>query len=895
MNAENIRLNPDRMLERIKAHEAKSHRGKLKIFFGGCPGVGKTFAMLLDAKLRLEEGVDVVAGIIETHGRDDTAKLLEALPQIATKEIEYRGINLKELDLDAILKRKPQIALIDELAHTNAPNLRHPKRWNDVEEILAAGIDVYSTLNVQHLESLNDAVESITGINVKETVPDSVFDEAEDIVLVDINADELLTRLKKGKVYINLQVRTNAAENFFRKENIIALRELALRRTAERVDAQMEDYVIREGIREIQGAAKKIMVCIGPDPLSAKLVRSTKRMANSLKVPWIAIYVENSRHYRLSEREKKVIESYFRMAKRNGATTAVLYGENAAAEILSYARLNSVGKIIVGKSNKSRFRDIIQGSLAEKIIRKSGIIDVYVITEDYEEKEKGQKEGFSFDAKNFNFGNYGGALTAVVLCTLLGKIFDDFFAPIDQIMIYLIGAVLVASRFGRGSSVLFSFLSVSAFNFFFIEPYYSFNVIDKTYWLTFLVMLLTSLFIADQAAKLSVQAFISRKREKDTQRFYNLTKQLVSIRGHKKIAEVSAEKISEVFDVKVSIWLLKNDSSSHPDLEVIAGDLVNESWNEKEKAVAIWCCNNAQIAGKQTDTMPSSIGLYFPLMVLNKVIGVMGIYPKNSGRNFTFDEQSSLETFAHLISSSLERATTAMEAEQAKIKSETEKLRNVLLSSVSHDLRTPLASIIGASESIFSGFENLKKDSVKELAKSINGEAERLARIVSNLLDVTNIESGNLRLNKQPYYIQEIIGAAILRMKEALQNHHIKVVCDDDLSMVLVDGVLIEQVITNLLENAVKYTPKGSMINISVKKEPDNLLIIVEDNGPGILQNDKKTEVKRDGYGLGLIICHGIMKAHDSLLKIENSKSGGAHFSFMLSDLILTKEDSNEQ
>lgn len=879
------RPNPDRLLEKITAHEAKIGRGKLKIFFGACPGVGKTYDMLLDAKMQLDEGVDVVAGIIETHGRDATAKLSDFIPKIPAKEVEYRNIKIRELDLDAVLMRKPAIVLIDELAHTNAPNLRHPKRWNDVEEILAAGIDVYATLNVQHLESLNDIVESITGVRVKETIPDSVFDNANDIVLIDINADELLSRLKKGKVYINQETRANAADNFFKKENIIALRELALRRTAQRVDAQMEDYVVREGIREIGGTAKKIMVCIGPDVLSSKLVRSAKRMANSLKVPWIAIYVENSRHSKLNEKAKLVIESYFRMAKRNGAEIVTLYGENAAEEILSYARSKGVDKIIVGKSHKSRFRDLIQGSLAEKIVRKSGTIDVYIITPDLEVKEEQESVGTKF--KILNLGNYGGAILLVTICTVFGKIFDNFFEATDQIMIYLIGAVLVAAKFGRSSSVLFSLLSVSAFNFFFVEPYYTFDVANGTYWLTFLVMLITSLFISNQAAQLSRQASISRKREKDTKKFYDLTKELVSIRGHEKIAEIAASHIAEIFDVKVSIWIGKSDNSNQQNLELIAGKFVYEIGDEKEKAVANWCFKNAQMAGIQTDTMPSSKGLYLPLMVLDKVIGVIGVYPKTSQKKFTTNEKSSLEVFANLISSSLERANIAQIAEATKVKAETEKLRNVLLSSISHDLRTPLSSIVGASETIFGNFEKLEKNSIINLAKSINNEAARLVKIIKNVLDITRIESGNLKLNKQPYYIEEIIGSAINRNKEALQNHQIKVSCQKDLPMVLVDGVLIEQLISNLLENAAKYTPNNSLINISVKKEDKNLTVEIEDNGSGISPNKPE---QRDGYGLGLIICHAIAKEHGSSLNISNSNLGGVKFSFALQDLISTTE-----
>lgn len=867
MNSKNNRPNPDELLKKIKTREEKLAQGKLKIFFGCCPGVGKTFTMLEDAKLRLKEGIDVVAGIVETHNRSETAELLASIPQIPPKITEYREVTLKELDIDAAIARKPAILLIDELAHTNAPNSRHPKRWNDVKEVLEAGIDVYTTLNVQHLESLNDIVESITGVSVKETIPDSIFDTADDVILVDIDADEILHRLKSGKVYLDPQIKTNAAANFFKKKNLIALRELALRRTAERVDAQMQDYALHEGIPEI--AARKILVCIGPNSLSAKLIRSTKRMASEMRVPFVAVYVENSRHYKLSQRKREIIESYFRMVKRNGGSAVILYGENAAEEIISFARSKGVSRIIVGKSNRKPFSEFFYGSLAEKIIKKSGAIDVYVVTDDLKENRLEEKILNLRERIRLSLNDYTGGLLVVILCTAVGKIFDKFLLPIDQIMIYLIGAVLVAARFGYGSSILFSFVSVTAFNFFFVEPLYSLSVVNSTYWLTFLVMLITSLIIATQASRLRWQAFVSRKREGDIERFYTLTQELASTRGHKKIGETSAKQIAEVFDAKVAIWLANH---SH-NLEALVNDFIDDS--SKEKAVAMWCFDNNQIAGKGTDTMPSSAGLYLPLIVLDKTIGVMGIYPKKKDRDFTSDEKSALETFASLISSSLERASIAAEAERTKVKAETEELRNILLSSVSHDLRTPLASIIGASESIASN--KLKNDSVTELAKSINSEASRLAKIVKNLLDVTSIESGNLQLNKQPYYLQEIIGSAILRLKDALLNYQINIACENDLPMIEVDGVLIEQVITNLLENAIKYTPEGTAINISVKKDSNNLLIIIEDNGPGISTKDT-----REGYGLGLVICHGIIKAHQGSIITENSPPIGTCFSFTL-------------
>lgn len=873
------RPDPDALLGRIQAQEVRAHRGHLKIFFGSCAGVGKTYAMLSAAHEHMLDGMQVVVGLVETHARPETEKLLDGLTILPTLTIQHRGVDIREFDLDAALAAKPQLLLLDELAHTNGPGLRHPKRWNDVEELLDAGIDVYTTLNVQHLESLNDLVAGITGVWVKELVPDRIFDMADDITLVDIPSDELLKRLHEGKVYLAPGAQARAAENFFKKSNLIALRELALRRTAERVDAQMDDYRVQEGMRDQQPVAEKVMVCIGPDALSAKLVRSARRMATALKSPWVAAYVENARHYRLNQRSRRAVEGVMRSVERNGGKSVVLSGNNAAEELIAYALAQGVTKIIVGKPVSSRMREFVIGSLAENLIRRSGAIDVYVIT-----GQPGRREEQTFlPHVKFNAALYMWGLATVTLCTLLARLLDPYLEPIDQVMIYLMGVVVVAARFGQGPSFLFSLIAVTSFNFFFIEPLHALNIQQRSYWMTFLVMTVTSVVISAQATRLRQQAVFARKRERDTQMFFALTRDISATRGHQNIASVAARQLKDVFGCSVLIWVRGPDGA----LFKIAGDDMPET--VKEQSVVQWCLDHGQPSGRGTHTMPTAAGMYFPLSTSDKRTGVMGVVPAQEERSFNPDEVILLETFASLISSALERATAAESAEQARVETEGEKLRNILLSSVSHDLRTPLASITSSSSSIVYEGEQMPRETVRELALSINREAARLSRIVTNLLDVTSLQSGAVALNRQPYFIEELIGSALLRLEAALTKHRVVADAEPNLPMVTIDGLLIEQVLINLLENAVQHTPTGSEIRIVARREPAHLHVTVVDSGPGIAPGKEeaifdKFYIPADNKpaGLGLAICRGIITAHGGRIWGENTSESGAAFHFTL-------------
>ena len=878
------RPNPDDLLRQVQADEAQAKRGRLKIFFGGCAGTGKTYAMLSAAHECLREGIDVVAGIVETHGRKDTNQLLQGIPIFPMVDVTHKGITLKEFNLDAAKVRRPSVVLVDELAHTNAPGSRHAKRWQDVEELLDAGINVYTTLNVQHLESLSDVVAGITGIRVKETIPDAIFDTAEDIVLVDIPADELLKRLSEGKVYIADQAKHRAAEHFFKKNNIIALRELALRRTTERVDAQMDAYNIREGIRGNTPVSDKVMVCIGPDPLSAQLVRTAKRMATSLKASWVAVYIENARHYRLNDTGKAALESVMRMAERMGGKTIILQGDNARDELIAYAQNNGVTKIIAGKPKKPRWKDIIYGSLVDKLLRSNVAIDIYVVTGEYSGRKayKGKNSLIAFKPKLYIW-----SAVTIAACTLAGIGLQSILKPIDQALIYLIGNVIVAVRLGRGPSIMYALLSAACFNFFFIPPLYTLEIYDRSYWMTLTVMLATSMVITSFASRLRLQVLVSRQREHHTQMLYTLTRTLASTRGQENMTDVVAKHIADIFDAEVTIWM--PDSNGH--LSSITGTLPERDF-VKEMAVLQWCFDHRRAAGKGTTTMPSAMGIYFPLSAVSGALGVIGILPLSIDRHFTTEDFSSLETIASLLASALERANAADMAEKSKVEIESEKLRSILLSTVSHDLRTPLASITGAASSIVSDIENLPTETTRDLAASIYQEANRLSHIVTNLLDVTSLESGTVKLNRQPYFIEEIIGSALTRLESPLAGHAVITHSEPRLPMVLIDGLLIEQVLINLLENAVKYTPQDSTITINALHQNGWVHVSVADNGPGIPKNDRKkifdkfyttAEQKTGkGTGLGLAICQGIIRAHSGIIEEINASEGGAVFTFTL-------------
>jgi two-component system sensor histidine kinase KdpD len=885
------RPDPDALLARVKAEEAKQARGKLKIFFGAAPGVGKTYAMLEAGRKEGKAGADVVVGYVEPHVRPDTQALVLGLDLLPRRQVEYRGATLQEFDLEAALERRPQLLLVDELAHTNAPGMTHTKRWQDVEQLLAAGVNVYTTLNVQHLESLNDVVAQITRVTVRETVPDSVFEAADEVELVDLAPDDLLERLREGKVYIPHQAE-RAIENFFRKGNLIALRELALRRTAERVSAQVEDYRRTHAIRDTWPVAERLLVCVGPSPMSSRLVRATRRIAASLKAPWLAVHVETPGASSMSEADRGRLAQNMRLAEQLGAETVTLGGSSLVDEVLAYARARNVTKIIVGKSMEPRWKELLRGSFVYDLTRRCGDIDVYVISGDAEETPTPQPRP---SVSSRRLGNYVWAILIVACCTgldwlLVPRIEPDQPEPeylVNLAMIYLLGVVVISLWFGQGPSILASFLSVAAFDFFFVPPLLSFSVSDTQYLLTFAVMLVTGLTISTLTARVKLQAETARRRERRTAALYLLSRDLAAAESVTEIVQAVVRHTSSAFDAHVAVLLPDRAKklSVHP---VLTGGFVPA---DKDRGVAQWAYDHGQKAGQGTNTLPGADARYLPLAVSGVSVGVIGVRTAEVGRTLDPDQEHLLEAFAGQAAIALERTKLAGEAELVRIQVERERLRNSLLSAVSHDLRTPLAAIAGASSTLLDGGQGLDQGSQHELLQSISDEAQSLNQLVGNLLDMTRLEAGALTVRREWHSLEEIVGVVLNRMGQRLDGRPIMTRLPPDLPLVFVDATLLQQVLINLLDNAHRYSPAGTPIEVTASVTGKTLTVEVADHGPGLAPGDEARVFEkfyrsphqgaRSGVGLGLSICKGIVELHGGRMWAENG-NGGAVFSFSL-------------
>jgi two-component system sensor histidine kinase KdpD len=880
---EERRPDPDQILEYMREEAERSREGKLKIFFGATPGVGKTYAMLEAARQKLSEGVDIVVGLAETHGRKETEALLEGLEVLPRREVEYRGTVLKEFDLDSALGRKSSIILVDELAHTNAPGSRHKKRWQDVYELLGAGITVYTTLNVQHFESLNDVVSRITGVNVRETVPDFLLDRADDIELIDLPPEDLLRRLSEGKVYVP-ELAAQARENFFRKGNLLALRELALRRTAERVDAQMQSYRRVKGIQDVWAAAERILVCIGPNPLSVRLIRAAKRMAAGLRAELITVYVDAPHKIKPSESDLRQLAENMRLAESLGAETVTLSGHKASEEILHYARARNVTKIIVGKPTHSRWKDKVFGSMLDEVVRGSGDIDVYVITGDAGEPELRRVARSA--PRESTIKEWRLSVLSVSICTAISALIFRYVTLVDLAMVYLLGIVLTASFTGKGPSLLATFLSVAAFDFFFVPPFHTFAVSDVRYFLTFGVMFVVAFLISRLTLRVRSQANAARHREKRTAALYSLSRELAHERGLARLCAAAIKHICDVFSSDAVI-LLPDEKGS---LSVPFTIPKTFALDQKEKGVSQWVFDHKQRAGLGTDTLPGASALYLPLVTSTKTVGVVGVLPGQPASAFDQEQVHALESFANLAAMAIERAFLAEEAQQALLKAEAEALRNTMLSSVSHDLRTPLAAITGAATSLLQQDIHLDKDDKKELLQTIFEEAEHLNHIIRNVLDMTRLEAKAITVKKEWQSLEEIVGAVHNRLADRLKGRPFSVDLPSALPLVPFDPLLIEQVLMNLLDNALKYTPPDTPLSLGAIAQGDEMLVEVADRGPGIPPGSEKRIFEKfmrgsttgGGIGLGLTICRAIVEAHGGRIWAENRPDGGAIFRFSL-------------
>ena len=894
-NPEAQRPDPDALLARVKDDESRAGRGRLRIFFGATAGVGKSYAMLEAAQRQRADGVDVVVGYVELHGRPETEALLKGLEILPPMQLEHRGITLTEFDLDGALARKPKLLIVDELAHSNHPGARHPKRWQDVEELLSAGIDVYTTVNVQHLESLHDVVAQITGVDVRETVPDRVFGGADEVELIDLPPDELLERLAEGKVYVPEKAR-QAAQNFFREGNLIALRQLALRATAERVDAAMREYRERHAISATWAANERMLVCVGPDPLSTRLVRSAARMASALHAEWLAVYVETPKLVRLPQAARDRILQTLRLAAELGAESANLSGESVAVTLMEFARQRNVSRIIVGKPLRPRWRDRFDVSLVDELIRLSGTIDVYVISGEPGEERAAPPR---IPTRNSLWPAYLKALAVVAVATLVCSFMTGRFESTNIVMVYLLGTVLVAARFGRGPAVMAAVLSVCLFDFMFVPPKYSFAVSDTQYVITFAVMLTTAFLISHLAARGKRQASVARQRERRAAELYALSRELARRRTIDEIARFLVRHVLASIEGEAAVLLPDADGKiQDPEHFCDRGAPRTAASTNRypvpgnDLGIAQWAYDHKKKAGLNTDTLASATAMYLPLSALKRNIGVLGLRPTDP-RQLQIPEQMGLvEALINQAAVAMERVQLAAAAQDASVQIESERLRNVLLSAISHDFRTPLATIIGSASTLRDSDAALGEARRRALLDTLLHEADRMNRLVGNLLDLTRFSEGRIEIKHDWVAIDELVGAVLARLKELLASHPVTLNLPPEPPLVQGDEVMLEQVLSNLIENVARHTPAGTPFEISARADDDTLQVVVRDHGPGFPPGEEtrvfekfhqaRPESAQSGFGLGLAISKAIVEAHGGTITAENASGGGAEFRFTL-------------
>lgn len=889
------RPDPDSLLRRVMQSDTKQTRAKLKIFFGFAPGVGKTYRMLQIAQDLESQHVDVVVGFVETHKRFDTTNLLMDLEILPRKTIEHRGKSFEEFDLDAALARHPKIILVDELAHTNVGGSRHAKRWQDIFELLDAGIDVYSTMNVQHVDSLNDVVAQITGVTVRETVPDSVLERADELELVDISPEELLQRLREGKVYFGEQA-ARAAQHFFSEGNLLALRELALRQVATHVDADVQEFREEHGVSKAWSASERILVGVGPSPASLRLMRAARRMAVGLHCSWVAVYVDTSSLKPLSDEARALLEDNLRSAEALGAIVVRLTGSRVSEAILAYARSHHITRIIVGKPTHSRLRDRLRGSLLDEIVRGSESIDVHVISGDAD-KVEGPRE-YAPEKETVVWRKYAWSAGLMVLTTLVAEAAHIIFAIPDAQMLYLLGVMIAALWLGRGPSTFAAGLSVALYDYFFVPPYHTFQVADGRYILTFLGMFGVSLILSNLTLRLKRQEQWAIEREQRTVTLYHLSRDLGGTNAAPEIAEIAVRHLRDIVAADIFILGGQTQNEALPVLAAFPKNLVVDS---ADIGVGRWVLNNGRMAGRGTDTLPGARCSCLPITLSSNANAVLGIITHDK-QQITVEQRSFLEILCRHIAFALERSRLTEQARLAALRVETEEMRNALLSSVSHDLRTPLAAITGVATTL-RDCSSVSVTAQKELLSTLCEEAERLERLVSKLLDMTRLSSGSIEPKREWIPIVELVGSALTHSQKMLGQRQVFTDLPDDLPLIFVDPVLIEQLLTNLLENAVKHTVVEVQITIRARSLADSVVLEIEDNGPGIPADKLAHIFERfyrgpssisNGVGLGLAICRSIAQLHNATLSARNVDGGGIVFRLELPKLPLPPAEVEE-
>jgi two-component system sensor histidine kinase KdpD len=877
------RPDPDDLLAQAHEAERAARRGHLKIFFGASAGVGKTCAMLAQAQAQFDQGVDVVIGVVETHGRADTAALIGATPVIPLRAIARHDRTLPEFDIDAVLARAPALVLVDELAHSNVAGSRHPKRWQDVEELLANGIDVWTTMNVQHLESLNDVVNAVAGVRVWETVPDHVFDGADDVVLVDLPPDELLQRLKEGKVYLAPQAE-RAASHFFRKGNLLALRELALRRTADRVDVDMLSY--RRGLKSaaVWPAREALLACVGPGGQGEKLVRAAARLAAQLGAPWHAVYVETPALQRLPRARREQVLRVLSLAQDLGARTATLASDAPAPALARYAREHNLMRVVLGrrgalKAPWRRDTAALLAALAPDLELVQVALPAHVspaVAGDVAARRVGDDAGRPIAWRAY--------AKSVAVCAAVIAATAPLLHVLEKsniVMLLLLAVVFSALRYGRGPAVLAAFVSVAAFDFFDVAPRFTFAVGDVQYLVTFAVMLIVALVIGQLTAGLTYQARVATLREDRVRALYELSRDLAAALMPEQIVEIGTRVLQAEFEARAVFLLLDGD-----DRLVAPGDVGVDA------SLANWALAHAEAAGQGTGTLPASAMLYVPLKAPMRVRGVVALALRNPQRLNVPEQRRLLDTFASLLAIALERIHYVDIAQKTTVQMESERLRNALLGAISHDLRTPLAALAGMADSLQLTAPPLAPAHA-EIAQSLREAALRMNALVNNLLDMARLESGRIALNLQWQPLEEVVGSALRSLGGLFAGRHpIKVTLPADLPLLQFDAVLIERVLANLLENAAKYTPAGSTIRVGAAASRESVEVWVADEGPGLPPGREalifekfergRKESATPGVGLGLAICRAIVVAHGGAIRGETRPEGGARFVFTL-------------